>query len=173
MASVVYMGAYSTEITATQRIFYGQKLSFSYQMMLVLSTQILGFSLGGLLRQFAVWPSSAIWPGALVNASLFNTLHKNYGKKEKRHFSREKFFCIAAACSFAWYWVPGYLFTALSVFNWACWIAPTNVPVNSLFGTLSGLGMGVFTFDWSMISYIGSPLVTPVSFARFLFLYCY
>jgi hypothetical protein len=104
-----------------------------------------------------------VWPGVLVNCALFNTLHQTYGQRERGHISREKFFCIAFACSFVWYWVPGYLFTALSMFNWACWIAPNNVVVNTLFGTNTGLGMGLLTFDWTMITYIGSPLVTPVS----------
>ena len=48
------------------------------------------------------------------------------------------------------------------MFNWVCWIAPNNVVVNNLFGTIGGLGMGLFTFDWVAISAIGSPLVTPV-----------
>jgi hypothetical protein len=103
-----------------------------------------------------------IWPGALVNSALFNTLHRNYGKSDHGHMTRERFFLIATGCSFLWYWVPGYLFTALSVFNWVCWIAPNNVAVNVLFGTNTGLGMGILTFDWAMVSYIGSPLVTPV-----------
>lgn len=161
MANVTAMGAYSTEVTLTQQVFYGQKVPLSYQVLLAVSTQSIGFCLGGILRQFVVWPSSMIWPGALVNAALFNTLHKNYGKTD-RHISRERFFFIALACSFVWYWVPGYLFTALSMFNWVCWIAPNNLAVNTLFGTASGLGMSILTLDWSMISFIGSPLVTPV-----------
>jgi OPT family small oligopeptide transporter len=161
MANVVVGGAFATDVVATQRFFYQQSFSFSYQMMLILSTQLIGFSLGGMLRRFVVWPASMVWPGALVNAALFNTLHKNYGKKERKHMSREKFFCIALACSAVWYWVPGYLWTGLSVFNWICWIAPNNAVVNGLFGTTSGLGMSVLTFDWSMIAFIGSPLVTP------------
>ena len=36
-----------------------------------------------------------------------------------------------------------------------------NIVVNQLFGTVSGLGMGFITFDWSQISYIGSPLMVP------------
>lgn len=161
MANVVMGGVYCADVILTQRFFYQQSVPFSYQITLVLSTQLLGFSLGGMLRRFVVWPASMIWPGALVNAALFNTLHKNYGKKEGSHISREKFFCIALACSFVWYWIPGYLWTGLSVFNWVCWIAPNNVVVNGLFGSMSGLGMGLLTFDWAMISYIGSPLVTP------------
>jgi OPT family oligopeptide transporter len=162
MGNVVVWGAAATDIIATQRMFYGQNPSVSYQTLLALSIQLMGFSLGGVLRRFLVWPSSMIWPGALVNAALFNTLHKNYGKTGTKHISREFFFFLAVACSFIWYWVPGYLWTGLSVFNWVCWIAPNNVVVNQLFGTSSGLGMGILTFDWAMISYLGSPLVTPV-----------
>ena len=105
-----------------------------------------------------------IWPGALVDSALFNTLHRTYGTPERRHISRQNFFVIVVVGSFLWYFVPGYLWTGLSVFNWVCWIAPANVAVNSLFGTSTGLGMGLLTFDWSMISYISNPLVTPVCF---------
>ena len=163
MVNVGAGGAYATGVTATQKMIYNQKLTFCYQILLVISTQVLGFSLGGLLRQFVVWPSSMIWPGALVNSALFNTLHKNFGKRDRGHMTSERFFCIAMACSFIWYWVPGYFFTALSIFNWVCWIAPNNVAINVLFGANTGLGMGILTFDWSMIAFNGSPLVTPVS----------
>jgi hypothetical protein len=60
-----------------------------------------------------------------------------------------------------WYLFPGYLFQALGYFSWVCWIAPNNVPVNQMFGYVSGLGMSLVTFDWSQIAYIGSPLATP------------
>ena len=53
----------------------------------------------------------------------------------------------------------GYLFEALSVFSFICWAAPNNVPVNQLFGVRTGLGMSVLTFDWTQISWIGSPLM--------------
>ncbi|KAJ7462034.1 OPT oligopeptide transporter [Mycena latifolia] len=161
MINVAYIGAYATDVVATQQMYYHQQLPWAYQILLILGTQVFGFSLGGVLRQFVVWPSSMIWPSALVNSALFNTLHKNYGKRDRGHMTRERFFFIVCACSFVWYWVPGYLFTALSVFNWICWIAPTNVTVNALFGANTGLGMSILTFDWSMISFIGSPLVTP------------
>lgn len=164
MGNIVVGGAYCTDVIATQKIFYNQAIPYGYQILLCIGTQVMGFSLGGLLRQFVVWPSSMVWPGALVNAALFNTLHKSYGKRERGHMSRERFFLLAFVGSAVYYWLPGYLFTALSVFNWVCWIAPNNVPVNVLFGTNTGLGMGIFTFDWAMIGYIGSPLVTPVRF---------
>ena len=161
MANVVAGGVYSTDITATQRIYFNQNWGFGYQILLGLSTQLIGYSFAGLARQFLVWPSAMLWPGALVNSALFNTLHRNYGKVETKHLSRERFFVYALLASFLWYWVPGYLFTGLSIFNWVCWIAPNNIVVNQLFGYSTGLGMGFLTFDWSMVAYIASPLVVP------------
>ena len=166
MANISGAGAYSTEVVLTQRVFYGQVVPLGYQILLAISSQVVGFALGGILRQFVVWPASMIWPGALVNAALFNTFHNRHSKTD-RHISRERFFFIVLACAFAWYWVPGFLFTGLSMFNWICWIAPNNLVVNALFGTASGLGMSILTFDWSMIAFFGSPLVTPVCFLSF------
>ena len=131
--------------------------------MLCISSQLMGIGLAGLFRKFLVQPPSMIWPGAIVNSALFNTLHKSYSQKDGKHMSRQRFFLIAAAASFVWHWFPGYLFTALSWFNWVCWVAPNNIVVNTLFGYASGLGMGFLTFDWAMVMYIGSPLITPVS----------
>ncbi|TFY71142.1 hypothetical protein EVG20_g1878 [Dentipellis fragilis] len=161
MANVVVYGAPITDVIATQEMFYNQPWAIGRQFVIGLAIQLIGFSFAGMVRQFLVWPSSMIWPGVLVRSALLNTMHKNYGKKETKHISREKFLFLACLCSFVWYWVPGFLWTGLSVFNWVCWIAPNNVVVNSLFGYVSGLGMGFFTFDWAMISYIGSPLVVP------------
>ena len=55
----------------------------------------------------------------------------------------------------------GFLFTALSYFSYACWIAPNNRVVNQLFGVSTGLGYGMLTFDWSQVTWIGNPLATP------------
>ncbi|KAJ7667527.1 OPT oligopeptide transporter [Mycena polygramma] len=161
MINVAYNGAIATDVLATQHSFFGQRLPFLYQLLLILGTQTFGFSLGGMLRPFVVWPSSMIWPSTLVSSSLFNTLHATYGKRDRGHMTRQRFFFIACVASFVWYWIPGYLFTSLSFFNWICWVAPNNVTMNALFGASSGLGMSIISFDWSMISFIGSPLATP------------
>ncbi|GAB1523887.1 hypothetical protein RhiTH_007038 [Rhizoctonia solani] len=161
MANVVAGGAYATDIIAAQRLFYQQYWGATYQLALVISTQMFGFSLAGICRRFLVWPSSMIWPATLVNTALFNTLHSTYGREEGGRTSRERFFTLAFIGSAAWYFLPGYLFTALSNFTWVCWIAPDNPVVNALFGYQHGLGMGFITFDWAMVAYNSSPLVTP------------
>ncbi|KAG6841177.1 hypothetical protein C0991_001102 [Blastosporella zonata] len=163
MATVGYQSAYATDIVAVQRVYYGQIYNFSYKWMLVMSTQLIGFSIGGIARRFLVQPPSMIWPTNLVTCALFNTLHaQTYaGIGVRGGISRERFFLFAFLGSTVWYLFPGYIFTALSYFSWVCWIAPNNVPVNQMFGYVHGLGMSLITFDWAQIAYIGSPLATP------------
>jgi OPT oligopeptide transporter protein len=73
-----------------------------------------------------------IWPSTLVNAALFNTMHSSYGTSYDGRISRERFFTYFFIGSFLWYWVPGYLFTALSTFSFICWAAPKNVVLNQV-----------------------------------------
>ncbi|KII89388.1 hypothetical protein PLICRDRAFT_41036 [Plicaturopsis crispa FD-325 SS-3] len=163
MATVGATSAYATDIVAVQRIFYNQTYNFGYQWMVTMSTQLIGFSIGGIARRFLVAPPSMIWPANLVLCALFNTLHSQAysGVGTLGGVSRERFFVYAFTCAFVWYFFPGYIFTALSQFSWVTWIAPNNVKVNQMFGYTSGLGMSMITFDWSEIAFIGSPLATP------------
>ncbi|KAH7915948.1 OPT oligopeptide transporter [Hygrophoropsis aurantiaca] len=164
MATVGYQTAYATDIIAVQRFFYNQKFGFAYQWMMVMSTQLLGFSMGGVMRRFLVEPPSMIWPSNLVTCALFNTLHSTIhsGASKRNGMSRERFFMYVFVGGCVWYIFPGYLFQALSYFSWVCWIFPDNVVVNQLFGYQSGLGMSLLTFDWAQINFLGtSPLATP------------
>jgi OPT family small oligopeptide transporter len=164
MATVGYQSAYATDIVAVQRVYYNQIFNFGYQWMMVMSTQMIGFSLGGVMRRFLVEPPSMIWPANLVNCALFNTLHAQVytGMGTRAGLSRGRFFTYVWFGGLCWYFFPGYLFQALSYFTWVCWLAPENVVVNQLFGYQSGLGMSLITFDWAQITYIGtSPLATP------------
>jgi len=163
MAAVGAYSAYATDIVAVQRVYYNQNYNFGYQWMVVMSTQLIGFSIGGIARRFLVQPPSMIWPTNLVTCALFNTLHaQTYaGVGSRGGLSRERFFFYAFLASTLWYFFPGYLFQALSYFSWVCWIAPNNIVVNEMFGYVHGMGMSLITFDWAQIAYIGSPLATP------------
>ncbi|KAH7881628.1 OPT oligopeptide transporter [Lentinula edodes] len=162
-ATVGQTSAYGTDIIAVQRVFYSQNYSFLYQWFLTISTQLIGFSIGGISRHILVEPPSMIWPTNLVTCALFNTLHSEHyaGMGNRGGLSRERYFWFAFTASFVWYFFPGYLFQALSYFSWVTWIWPQSPTVAQLFGYVNGLGFSVLTFDWSQIAYIGSPLATP------------
>ncbi|KAI4274893.1 MAG: hypothetical protein LQ337_003597 [Flavoplaca oasis] len=149
-------------VIVEQGKFYKQDLSIMYQILLTVSTQILGYSFAGLTRRFLVRPPSMIWPATLMSTAMFTTMHKSENKIANGWtISRWRFFLLVFSAAFAWYFLPGLLFPALSYFSVVTWFAPQSVVLANLFGTSSGLGLFPVTFDWAQIAYIGSPLLTP------------
>ncbi|SNX83934.1 probable isp4 - oligopeptide transporter [Melanopsichium pennsylvanicum] len=160
MSNVTYQRAYASNVSAVQRITYGFDWGFGYIILLTLSSQLIGFSMAGFFRRWLVWPAAMIWPANLGNTALFTALHRQIDTGSS-HMSRYKFFMIACASAFAWYFLPGYLFALMSAGNWFCLIAPNNVPLNQMLGTSQGLGLIPLTFDWNQYSYNGNPIYTP------------
>ncbi|KAL1891127.1 hypothetical protein Cpir12675_005096 [Ceratocystis pirilliformis] len=161
-SNVAFGFAFATDVIVEQSKFYKQDVTIPYQLLLTLSTQILGYAFAGLTRRFLVRPSSMIWPGTLMSAAMFSTLHKEENKPANGwRISRWRFFSFVWLGSCAFYFLPGLLFPALSYFNVLTWFAPKNVVVANLFGVVSGLGLFPMTFDWAQITYIGSPLLVP------------
>ncbi|KAJ5118511.1 Oligopeptide transporter OPT superfamily [Penicillium atrosanguineum] len=161
-SNVSFGFAFATDVIVEQHKFYQQEVPIMYQVLLIISTQVLGYAFAGLTRRFLVRPSAMIWPGTLMSTAMFTTMHKTTNKKANGwSISRYKFFIVVWGGAFLWYFVPGLLMPALSYFNVITWFAPKNVVVSNLFGVASGLGMFPLTFDWAQIAYIGSPLLTP------------
>ncbi|KAF2709098.1 OPT oligopeptide transporter [Pleomassaria siparia CBS 279.74] len=159
--------------------YFGQKYakSFAYQILLAVSTNMMGFGLAGICRRFLVYPAFCLWPKSLVtialNASLHNeTNHPVSGPFKKIYsMSRYRFFVVAFACMFVWYWIPNYLFEALSLFNWIAWIAPQSFTLTAITGLHKGLGFNpLTTFDWNVVTHVFDPLIVPfrVTFNTFV-----
>ena len=56
---------------------------------------------------------------------------------------------------FIHFWLPGFLFPALSYFAWMTWIKPNNFNLNIITGNQNGLGLNpIPTFDWNIVSYL-------------------
>ncbi|KAI3559241.1 OPT family small oligopeptide transporter [Colletotrichum abscissum] len=164
MANLSFLTRLSADVLTEQRVFYGLEAGWGFELTVTLSTILYGFALAGLCYALVVEPPGLLWPGVLGNTALNAALHT--GKREdeteaKWTASRYKFFMLAFIASFCWYWFPDFIFPALGYFTWVCWIAPNNAVVNQVFGMKSGIGLFPFTFDWSQIAYIGSPLVVP------------
>jgi OPT family small oligopeptide transporter len=161
-SNVTFATSFSMDVIVEQSKFYNQEVSIVYQILLTLSTQILGYAFAGITRRFLVQPAAMVWPGTLVAKAMFSSLHKNENKPAGSwRISPFKFFSYVSVISAVWYIVPGFLMPALSYFNVLTWFAPENVLLANVFGVTSGLGLFPLTFDWSQIAYIGSPLVVP------------
>ncbi|KAH0716485.1 hypothetical protein KY290_006839 [Solanum tuberosum] len=154
--------AYSIGAITVMRAYYNQSVSFLCSLIIVLTTQILGYGWAGMLRRYLVDPVDMWWPSNLAQVSLFRALHEKEPKT--RSLTRMKFFLVFMAASFAYYALPGYLFPILTFFSWVCWAYPHSITAQQIGSGYHGLGVGAFTLDWAGISaYHGSPLVTPWS----------
>ncbi|KAG0206313.1 hypothetical protein BGX33_007472, partial [Mortierella sp. NVP41] len=70
--------AYAVDIMILQRKYYNDdQEGFMAGFMLVLTTQVIGFSLAGVLRKCLAKPGHMIWPANLVTVALFRTLHES------------------------------------------------------------------------------------------------
>lgn len=168
---------FAINLVTALRVFYGKPISFFVSLLVVLTSQVLGFAWAGIFRRYLVEPAAMWWPSNLVQVSLFRALHE----KERRHkggMTRTQFFMVAFGCSFAYYIFPSYLFEMLTSISWICWIFPTSVVAQQLGSGLHGLGIGAIGLDWSSISsYLGSPLASPLfataNIAAGFFIYIY
>ncbi|CAG8900343.1 unnamed protein product [Penicillium nalgiovense] len=154
------------DVLTEQQMFYGYKAGWGFQILITFSTFLIGFCLAGLFRAIVVVPQELIWPGVLGVTALTTTLHHvNQEQVQVRYntwkMSRYAFFTMAFCISFCWYWFPDFIFPALSYFSFPCWIRPESKVINQIFGMRSGMGLLPITFDWSQISYVGSPLLIP------------
>jgi OPT family oligopeptide transporter len=132
-SNVSFGFAFATDVIVEQHKFYKQDVPILYQLLLTISTQILGYAFAGLTRRFLVRPAAMIWPGTLMSTAMFTTMHKDENKPANGWMiSRYRFFIYVWAAAFAWYFLPGLLFPALSYFNVITWFAPKNVVVSNL-----------------------------------------
>ncbi|KAM0846303.1 hypothetical protein ACQ4PT_055748 [Festuca glaucescens] len=152
---------YAIHVVTAIRVFYGKNLSFFISLLVVLTTQVLGFGWAGIFRRYLVEPATMWWPSNLVQVSLFRALHEKEARP-KGGFTRNQFFMVAFTCSFVYYILPGYLFQMLTSLSWICWVFPYSVLAQQLGSGLHGLGIGAISLDWASISsYLGSPLASP------------
>src|SRR5262249_37950674 len=74
-ASTGGTSAYAIDILAVQRLFYNREMTALGSILLLLTTQLIGYGLAGFLHRFLVKPAAMIWPSNLVQVALYNTLH--------------------------------------------------------------------------------------------------
>ncbi|KAH9812148.1 putative oligopeptide transporter [Melampsora americana] len=170
MANASFGGAYATDIIAVLKIkrFYNNPTladNLGFQMTLVLSTQLIGYTLAGMTKRFLVYPAAMVWWGNLLEIAVLKALHsvdaKNVGPINGWKLSQMRFFCICGITYGIYFILPDVFFQSLSFFNWTTWIAPENAKLAMITGTVTGLGLNPFpTLDWNFMEL--DPIVTPL-----------
>ncbi|CAG8536895.1 13939_t:CDS:10 [Dentiscutata erythropus] len=150
------ISAFAVDIISIQELFYNTRVNFLVGFLLMLSTQMIGYGLVGLVRKYLVHSPKMIWPQSLVYANMYNTLHGNTSETN----DKIRFFYIAFISMFVWQFVPEYMFTWLANVAILCLIAPNNNAIKTLGSVYKGAGLLNFSFNWNAIGH-AAPLYTP------------
>lgn len=159
-----YAAYYNVLVDRLPMYYNAQWATVGYQFLLVFSTQFVGFGFAGIMRRLIVYPVRAVWPTLLPTLALNKALAAQEPKKTVNGWSisRYRFFLVVFAGAFVYFWIPNYLFGALSVFNWLTWISPNNFNLAVITGSVGGLGLNPLpSFDWTVINY-NLPLEIPL-----------
>ncbi|KAJ7775950.1 OPT-domain-containing protein [Mycena maculata] len=167
MANAAYGTPYTNNIIFVQYLpqYFNQSwaLGFGYQVMVALSTNLIGYGLAGITRRFLVYPAHAIWPTNLATIALNRAFHaeKNTTANGWR-VSRLRWFLYCFIGMFVYFWFPDFIFLGLSFFNWITWISPNNVNLAAITGSVTGLGFNpIPTFDWNQLTVMVDPIIFP------------
>ncbi|KAJ6505760.1 OPT-domain-containing protein [Mycena vitilis] len=172
MANVGFVAPYTSDIVWVQYLplYFNQSwaIGFGYQILVALSTNLIGYGLAGLTRRFLVYPAHAIWPGNLATIALNRAFHADGATIANGwQISRLRWFLYCFCGMFIYFWFPDFICQSLSYFNWMTWISPTNVSLAAITGSFFSLGINPLpTFDWNMIVIEVDPLISPF-FATF------
>jgi len=109
MASAASQSALATEALAAQDLFYGGYPNKAAGIFVVITAQLIGFGLAGLLRHILVYPTHMLWPMNLPITSLLESLHKDKAVAK----ARLKIFYIIFFTFLVWEIFPEYVFTVL------------------------------------------------------------
>ncbi|KAK2674530.1 Oligopeptide transporter, OPT superfamily [Fusarium oxysporum f. sp. vasinfectum] len=158
LANLSFLTRLSADVLTEQRVFYGLKAGWGFEILATLTSILFGFALSGLTRSVIVEPKGLVWPGVLGNTALNAALHT---PRKEQDFSLSLLYPRLLRL-FLLVLVPRLHLPCLGLLYMDLLDRPQNPVVNQVFGMKSGLGLLPFTFDWSQIAYIGSPLVVPV-----------
>lgn len=150
---------------------YHQPIKAIYGMLFMWSTIYIGYSYAALARNFLVYDPVFIWPQALMQTSLCQSMIR-YDNDSKKGRKQMRIFLYAFIFITLWQFLPQYAFPMTTSLAFLCWVAPHNETANFIGSGFGGMGFLNFTLDWYNIS--SSIMITPywvqaIEFCAFVF----
>ncbi|KAG0296452.1 hypothetical protein BGZ96_009405 [Linnemannia gamsii] len=148
--------AYAIYVLSVMDLFLHYRISALGAMILILTTQCLGYGMAGTLRRYLVYPAEMVWWSNLVQVVFYNAMHNTdefKNKKMIRGWSYMKYFWVFCTGMFLYEFIPQFFAPMLIYFDWICWIKPFDYNFWALFSSHAGGGAGILslTFEWTFI----------------------
>lgn len=152
-------------------VYYKTKVNPAVSVFFMWSINFAGYAISYIARNFLIYDSQFVWPQALMQTNLFNSMKKADMHDSKGSVRAMKFFFLAIIGMTLWEFFPEYVFPMLSSLSFICWVAPNNYVANFIGGGMGGMGFLNQSLDWANItsSVMLSPYwTTCVEFAAFV-----
>jgi len=150
----------SVEMIGARALLFNQNPSFCVSLLVMLSSQLIGYGISGLLRPILVYPSKMVFPSVLPSVVLFKSMYSNSPESHKQiSFFKKALLAIGIYEVF-----PIYMAPALQAVSPWCLTLPKKPEIAQLFGgSMVGEGLGFLSLslDWTVIGAHG-PLYTPL-----------
>ncbi|POS84813.1 hypothetical protein EPUL_005288 [Erysiphe pulchra] len=159
MSHTASTAAYATEVLAAQKLYYNMIPNSLVSVLLLISSQLLGYGMAGILRSGLVYPTKMSWPQILPLSSLIETLHRDKLEMKKKAV----FFWTIFAIITIWELFPQYLMPVLTGISVFCLANQKSLVFTKVFGGANGnegLGLLSLCLDWQYISI--SPFFLPL-----------
>ncbi|KAG0317734.1 hypothetical protein BGZ99_006120 [Dissophora globulifera] len=162
--STAAFSAYAIDILTAMDLFLHHRIDPFGALVLIITTQCLGYGMAGVLRKYLVYPAEMVWWPNLVQVVFYNAMHNTdefRTKKMVRGWSYMKFFWVLCGVLFVYEFIPQFLAPIFIYFDWLCWINPFNMDFWAIFSSMTGGGVFSLSFDWTSIG--GSTLYLPLA----------
>ncbi|EKG15979.1 Oligopeptide transporter OPT superfamily [Macrophomina phaseolina MS6] len=159
LASSSAQVAFAVKVIAAQRLYYSNAPSPALSILVVISSQCIGYGFAGLFRRALVYPVKMFWPVLLPITSLLEMLHRG---RNGTTIQRRVFYWVFTTI-FVWQLFPEYIMpmmTGLSVF---CLANQNSQIFTTIFGGSNpneGLGFLSLGLNWRFIT--SQPLWYPL-----------
>lgn len=115
-------------------------------ILLLFSSQLLGYGMAGVLRKSLVYPTRMLWPSILPLSSLIETLHRERAEMKKKF----NFFWVIFGIVAVWELFPQYIMPILVGVSVICLTQRNSLLVTNVFGGSAGNeGLGLLVWDSS------------------------
>jgi len=181
LASSGASSAYAADILVVMDLYFQMPMGPISSIVLLLTTQCIGFGLAGASSQFRllkihpaspgmlqnllVTPPAMYWPAILVTVQLFTTLYSHTSSALSRTAQlltrqRLRVFMLVFLVTFLYQFLPLLLFPTLTSVSVLCLMNNRSWWMRTLGSGYNGLGVGDLSLDWSSVGSSG-PLYTP------------
>jgi hypothetical protein len=126
--------AAATEVLATQKLYYDIVPNAFVAILLLISSQLLGYGMAGVLRKSLVYPTKMWWPSVLPLSSLIETLNRDKSEMRKKF----NIFWIIFGLVTVWELFLQYVMPVLTGVSFFCLANRESLVFTNIFGGTSG-----------------------------------